>query len=184
VIEIRWHGRGGQGAFTASRLLAASASLYQGMHALAFPSFGPERRGAPVQAFTKIDEKKITDRSEIASPDYIVILDDTLAHDGIAGDIKKNGLVIINTCRPEKYAHWQQDQGSCIVAFDATALALQVLKRPITNTAMLGGLIAVSGIISLESAVKGMQAVTSRSILAGNIELLKRAYEQDRENLR
>jgi pyruvate ferredoxin oxidoreductase gamma subunit len=154
------------------------------MYALAFPSFGPERRGAPVQAFTKIDEKKITDRSEIASPDYIVILDDTLAHDGIAEDIKMNGLVIINTSRPEKYAHWQQDQGSCIVAFDATALALQVLKKPITNTAMLGALTAVSGIISLECAVKGMQAVMSRSILAGNIELLKRAYEQNRENLR
>jgi pyruvate ferredoxin oxidoreductase gamma subunit len=154
------------------------------MYALAFPSFGPERRGAPVQAFTKIDEKKITDRSEIASPDYIVILDDTLAHDGIAEDIKENGLVIINTSRPEKYAHWRQDQGSCIVAFDATALALQVLKKPITNTAMLGALIAVSGIISLECAVKGMQAVMSRSILAGNIELLERAYEQNRENLR
>jgi len=184
VIEIRWHGRGGQGAFTASRLLAASASLYQGMHALAFPSFGPERRGAPVQAFTKIDEKKITDRSEIASPDYIVILDDTLALDKIAKDIKENGLVIINTSRPEKYAHWQQDRGSCIVAFDATALALQVLKKPITNTAMLGALIAVSGIISLECAVKCMQAVMGRSILAGNIDLLKRAYEQNRENLR
>jgi pyruvate ferredoxin oxidoreductase gamma subunit len=150
------------------------------MYGLAFPSFGPERRGAPVQAFTKIDEKKITDRSEIISPDYIVILDDTLAHDGIVSDIKENGRVIINSRRPEKYAHWQQDLGSCIIAFDATALVLQVLKKPITNTAMLGALIAISGIISLECAVKGMQAVMGRSILADNIELLKRAYELNR----
>lgn len=181
MIEIRWHGRGGQGAFTASRLLAASASLYQDMYGLAFPSFGPERRGAPVQAFTKIDEKKITDRSEIVSPDYIVILDDTLAHDGVVGDIKEDGRVIINSSRPEEFAHWQQELGCCIVAFDATALALQVLKKPITNTAMLGALIAVSGIISLDSAIKGMQAVMGRSILAGNIELLERAYEMNND---
>ncbi len=154
------------------------------MYALVVPSLGPERRGALVQAFTEIDERKITDRSEIASSDYIVILDDTLAHDGIAGDSKDSDLVIISTIWPEKYVHRQQDLDSCIAAFDATALALQVLKKQITNTAMFGTLIAVFGIISLESAVKGMQAVMRISILAGNIEILKRAYELNRGNLR
>ncbi len=176
MIEIRWHGRGGQGAFTASRLLGASASLFEGKYGLAFPSFGPERRGAPVQAFTKIDAKKITDRSEITTPDYIVILDETLAHEDIVKDVKENGRVIINSGQPEKYAHWRRYN---LHAFDASALALDVLKKPITNTAMLGALIAKSGVISLDSAVKGLQTSMGKSVLSGNIEVLKKAYEQN-----
>ena len=179
MIEIRWHGRGGQGAFTASRLLGASASLYEGKYGLAFPSFGPERRGAPVQAFTKIDSRKITDRSEIAIPDYIVILDETLANEGTLKDIKENGRVIINSSQPEKYAPWQKYN---IHTFDATSLALDVLKKPIANTAMLGCLIAISGIISLDGAIKGLEASLGKSILAGNIEVLRRAYELNLEN--
>ncbi len=178
MIEIRWHGRGGQGAFTASRLLGASASLFEGMYGLAFPSFGPERRGAPVQAFTKIDAKKVTDRSEIVAPDYIVILDETLAHEDIVKDVKENGSVIINSGHPEKYAHWRRYK---IHAFDASSLALEVLKKPITNTAMLGALIARSGVISLDSAIKGLQTSMGKSVLAGNIEVLKIAYEQNLE---
>ncbi len=179
MIEIRWHGRGGQGAFTASRLLGASASLYEGKYGLAFPSFGPERRGAPVQAFTKIDVKKITDRSEIKTPDYIVILDETLIQEGIVKDIKESGRVIINSGKPDRYTHWQKYN---LHTFDATSLALEVLKKPITNTAMLGALIAQSGIISLDSAIKGLQASLGKSILAGNIEVLKRAYKLNLEH--
>lgn len=179
MIEIRWHGRGGQGAFTASRLLGASASLFEGKYGLAFPSFGPERRGAPVQAFTKIDVKRITDRSEITSPDYIVILDETLAHEGTLKDVKENGIVIINSSQPERYAHWQKYN---LHTFDATSIALEVLKKPITNTAMLGALIAQSGVISLDSAIKGLAASMGKSMLVGNIEVLKRAYQQNQEN--
>lgn len=132
-----------------------------------------------MQAFTKIDEKKITDRSEIKSPDYIVILDETLANWERVSDIKENGKVIINTSRPERYAGWQK-KGRIIklVSFDATTLALEVLKKPITNTAMLGAFVAVYGAISLDSAVKGLVANMGRSILAGNIEVLKRAYSR------
>jgi pyruvate ferredoxin oxidoreductase gamma subunit len=175
MIEIRWHGRGGQGAFTASRLLGAAASLYEGKYGLAFPSFGPERRGAPVQAFTKIDSKKIDDRSEISTPDYIIILDETLASDEIVKDVKENGRVIINSGRPERYERWQKYN---LVAIDATSIALEVLKRPITNTAMLGALVAVSGVISLDSAINSLKSGMGRSVLAGNIEVLKRSYEQ------
>jgi pyruvate ferredoxin oxidoreductase gamma subunit len=132
-----------------------------------------------VQAFTKIDEKKITDRSEIKSPDYIVILDETLASLERVSDIKENGKVIINASRPERYASWQKKGRRIkLVSFDATTLALEVLKMPITNTAMLGVFVAVSGAISLDSAVKGLVANMGRSILAGNIEVLKRAYSR------
>jgi pyruvate ferredoxin oxidoreductase gamma subunit len=138
-----------------------------------------------VQAFTKIDEKKITDRSEIKSPDYIVILDETLANWERVSDIKKNGQVIINTSWPQRYADWQE-KGRIfkLVSLDATSLALEVLKKPITNTAMLGAFVAVSGVISLDSAAKGLQASMGRSILAGNIEVLKRAYSRVLEDQR
>ena len=76
--EIRWHGRGGQGGFTVSRLLGIAAGMFENKHALAFPSFGPERRGAPVLAFTKIDDSKIHDRSEVNQCDYVVVMDETL----------------------------------------------------------------------------------------------------------
>ena len=132
-----------------------------------------------MQAFTKIDEKKITDRSEIKSPDYIVILDETLASLERVSDIKENGKVIINASRPERYASWQKKGRRIkLVSFDATTLALEVLKMPINNTAMLGVFVAVSGAISLDSAVKGLVANMGRSILAGNIEVLKRAYSR------
>ena len=78
MIEILWHGRGGQGAFTAARLLGAACSMAEGRHALAFPSFGPERRGAPMRAFTKLDDRAIGDRSAIVRADYVVYLDETL----------------------------------------------------------------------------------------------------------
>ena len=130
-----------------------------------------------MQAFTKIDDMKITDRSEIGNPDYIVILDETLAGWENISDIKENGQVIINTSQPEKYIGWQKKGRMVrVVSFDATALALEVLKKPITNTAMLGAIVAVSGVISLDSAVKGLEVSMGRSILAGNLEVLKKAY--------
>ncbi len=98
MIEILWLGRGGQGAFTAAKLLgAAYASTDQERYSLAFPSFGPERRGAPVRAFTKLDDAPILDRSETSSADYIVILDDTLYTPALLSQLKANGKILINT---------------------------------------------------------------------------------------
>ena len=88
------HGRGGQGAFTAARLLGAAASLAEGAHALAFPSFGPERRGAPMRAFTKLSDRPIGDRSAIVRADYVVYLDDTLLGEGWDRELKANGVVL------------------------------------------------------------------------------------------
>ena len=99
MTEIRWHGRGGLGAFTAARLLGCAVSLFEGKYALAFPSFGPERRGAPVFAFTRIDDKAITDRSEVVSCDCAVVLDDTLFGDPVKKGLKPGATVIINTTK-------------------------------------------------------------------------------------
>ena len=172
--EIRWHGRGGQGSFTVARLLGKAAALFENKSALAFPSFGPERRGAPVKGFTKISDQKITDRSEVQECDYVVVLDETLIDENIKKGLKKDGVIIINSSQPEKYTELSDVK---TVAFDATSLALEVLGRPITNTAMLGALIAVSDIVSLEAAQKGIENEMKKSIIQKNIEVVKRSWE-------
>lgn len=178
MIEIRWHGRGGQGSFTASKLLGTSAALYGGRHALSFPSFGPERRGAPVLAFTKIDDKKINDRSEIKKCDFIVVLDETLFEEGFFVDLKANGRVIVNTANSEAYEGY--DSGK-IITIDASSIALEVLGKPITNTAMLGALAAASGIVELDAIMSGMEGFLKGSLLIKNKEVVQRAYLQSKE---
>lgn len=173
MIEIRWHGRGGQGSFTASKLLGASAALYGGKCALAFPSFGPERRGAPVLAFTKIDDKKINDRSEIKKCDYIVVLDETLFHESFFNDLKDNGKIIVNTSESKAYSSYDVTK---ITTVDATSIALEILGKPITNTAMLGALIAVSDIVEMDALKKGMEGFLKGSLLKKNIEVIERIF--------
>ena len=174
MVEVRWHGRGGQGAFTAARLLGASAALFEGRHALAFPSFGPERRGAPVLGFTRIDDRKITDRSAVTECDYVVVLDETLMNPKIASGLRPGGKLIVNTASPELYRHW--GGGGELLALDATSLARRILGRPITNTAMLGALVAWAGVVSLESAVGGIEAEMSPRLAEKNVELLRQAF--------
>lgn len=157
MIEIRWHGRGGQGAFTASKLLGAAA-VAQEKYALSFPSFGPERRGAPIQAFTKIDDKPITDRSVISHGDYIVFLDETLYDASVKKSLKEGGKIFLNTKEPSKYADAQ------VVAVDADAISERIIGRPVSNTAMLAVLIAHTSVVSAES-VKSVLA----SFLPGKI---------------
>ena len=99
MIEILWHGRGGQGAFTAARLLGAACSMAPGRHALAFPSFGPERRGAPMRAFTKLDNRPIGDRSASTRADFVIYLDETLFAPGWEDELKPGGRVLMNSAR-------------------------------------------------------------------------------------
>ncbi|MDA3779096.1 MAG: 2-oxoacid:acceptor oxidoreductase family protein [Bacteroidales bacterium] len=171
--EIRWHGRGGQGSFTVARLLGKAAVLFEGKYALAFPSFGPERRGAPVLGFTKIDDKRITDRSEVQECDYVVVLDESLIDNNITKGLKSNGVIIINSAHPEKYNNLKNVNTAFI---DATSLALEILGRPITNTTMLGALIAVSGIIDLESGEKAIADELKSSLVEKNVKILREAY--------
>lgn len=180
MIEIRWHGRGGQGSFTASKLLGVAATIYEGKHALAFPSFGPERRGAPVLAFTKIDTKKITDRSEIKQCDYIVVIDETLFNKSFINDLKPGGKIILNGHNPALYSDIDADK---LVIVDVSSTALQILGKPIANTAMLGALAGISGITDLESISNGMEQFLKGQLLERNRELVKRIYNQSKEVL-
>jgi len=173
MIEVRWHGRGGQGSFTIARLLGMAASVYGGRYAQAFPSFGPERRGAPVLGFTRIDENKITDRSEVDQCDYVVVLDETLWGPAVLSGLKPTTKIIVNTETPDKYVV----DGVEIITIDATSLALEHLGRPITNTAMMGALIASGDIVSLKDCQEAITASMKPSIAEKNNILIKKAYE-------
>jgi 2-oxoacid:acceptor oxidoreductase gamma subunit (pyruvate/2-ketoisovalerate family)/2-oxoacid:acceptor oxidoreductase delta subunit (pyruvate/2-ketoisovalerate family) len=180
MFEVRFHGRGGQGAVMAAQALA-EAAVIEGNYAVAFPFFGAERRGAPVLAFTRIDAKKIFSKTQVYSPDCVVVLDDSLLDtiDVVSG-LKPGGSVVINSKdRPEDI-----DLGVAIQtgAVNATSVALEILKAPITNTAILGAFAKVTGIIkldSLEEAIKRMfgeklgEKVGERNALAA-----RTAYER------
>lgn len=176
TFEIRWHGRGGQGSFMASKLLGIAVSLYGSNHALAFPSFGPERRGAPVQAFNKISKTNITDRSEVRQCDYIVILDETLFSNTYIADLKPGGKIILNTDQPERYSKYGS---SSICMTDATSKALEILGRPIANTAMLGALIGISGITTLQSIEQGLEVYFKGSSLEKNRAVVAQMFHEN-----
>jgi len=175
MIEVRWHGRGGQGCWTGARLLGLAAAQFEGKYALSFPSFGPERRGAPVQGFTRISDQKIYDRSEVRQCDYIVFLDETLINKDTGAGLKENGIVLINTTAAGKYEKYF----TCgqVIAVDATSIALEILGRPITNTAMLGALLAVSGIAKIESVNNAIRHEMKASIHERNIQVVKTACD-------
>jgi 2-oxoacid:acceptor oxidoreductase gamma subunit (pyruvate/2-ketoisovalerate family) len=151
MLEVRWHGRGGQGAVTAAEILA-TAVINEGRYAQAFASFGPERRGAPVLAFTRIDDREILVRSQIYQPDIVVVLDHNLL--GIGGldeGLKANGVAVLNSAsEPSHYEQVFKVAGK-IATVDATNIALRELGTPITNTAILGALVKATGAVKLET---------------------------------
>lgn len=180
MIQVRWHGRGGQGSFTVARLLGMATSVFGGKYAQAFPSFGPERRGAPVLGFTRISEDKITDRSEVDECDYVVVLDETLWGSSVLSGLKENTVILINTDNKEKYKELVSNR---IIAFDATSLALKYLGRPITNTAMMGALVSIEESFSLDDCKNAIRESMKESIASKNIELIDKAYHMIKEEL-
>ena len=173
MIEIRWHGRGGQGAFTASKILGAAA-VQAGNFALAFPSFGPERRGAPIQAFTKIGKQPISDRSVIHKCDYIIYLDETLYHPGAIQDLKAGGRILINTAQPDKYADER------FTALNADDISREILGRPVSNTAMLGLLAVVSGVVDTKQVKESLRDYLPAKIADKNKLVIDKIAEQTR----
>lgn len=128
IIEILWHGRGGQGAFTAARLLGAACSFADGRYALAFPSFGPERHGAPMRAFTKLDRKPVGDRSAVSQADIVIYLDNTLFGEGWEAELKEGGKVLVNT--------QETFDDPRVVSIDADGISAAILGRVIPNTVL------------------------------------------------
>jgi pyruvate ferredoxin oxidoreductase gamma subunit len=178
MVELRFHGRGGQGAVTSAELLALTA-IDQGKYAQAFPSFGPERRGAPVVAFARIDDKPIKMRVAVREPNYVVVLDPSIlkivnTSDGMPAE---GGVQIVNTSRTA--AELRKDFGlkGKIVTVNANHIAAEEIGRVITNTTMLGALIKATGIVEVEGIIEQLKVRFGR-IAEGNIKALRRAYEE------
>ncbi|UCE91932.1 MAG: pyruvate ferredoxin oxidoreductase subunit gamma [Methanobacteriota archaeon] len=157
MYEIRFHGRGGQGAVMAAQALASSAHS-EGGYATAFPFFGAERRGAPVLAFTRIDEKRVYRKTQVYEPDYVVVLDESLLDTvNVVEGLKEGGMVLVNSSKQPAEVDVGIDVKMATV--DATSVALEVLKQPATNSSILGALSKATGLVSIESIEKGILQV-------------------------
>ena len=182
MYEVRWHGRGGQGAITAAILLAEAAYLYEGFEGVAAaPSFGAERRGAPVIASTRIDSQPILRRSQVTQPDIVVVLDETLLDVvDITKGIRPGGTVVINTARPELAGRFN---GSLRLGLaDASAAAqemrLVVGGSVVVNTAILGALCRATGIVSIENMLHAIQDRFDGAAGNRNAQAARIAYER------
>lgn len=173
MVEIRFHGRGGQGAVTAARLLAEAAFL-EGKYCQAFPFFGAERRGAPVVAFARIDDKPIRTRAQIYEPNHVVVLDPTvLGAVNVISGLKRGGVAVINAREtPETL------KGTRVALVDATSIALETLGLPITGTAMLGALAKATGVVSLDSVAKVMEKRFKGKLAEKNTAVARVAYDR------
>lgn len=185
MIEIRWHGRGGQGAKTAS-LLLADAAFNTGKYIQGFPEYGPERMGAPITAYNRISDNPITIHSNIYEPDYVVVVDDTLleAVDVTAG-LKESGAIIINSTKSAAVLkeHLKGYKGS-IYTINARKVSEEALGKYFPNTPMLAAIVKVSGIMSDEALLKDMEGsfkhkfAKKPEVIDGNMKALELALNE------
>ncbi|MBM4448918.1 MAG: pyruvate ferredoxin oxidoreductase subunit gamma [Chloroflexi bacterium] len=176
--EVRWHGRGGQGAVLGASMLGCAAALYEGKYAVSFPSFGAERRGAPVQAFTRISDRAIRTRSQIYHPTIIIVLDDTLLDVVNITDGAQDGAsLLINTRKAREQLKKLPDNFN-VASVDATAIAREHIGVAIVNTAMLGALAGVTGIVSLDSIKKAIASTLPQRIVERNVAAAEAAYRK------
>ena len=180
MYEIRFHGRGGQGAVTASKILA-TAAFKEGKWVTSFPFYGTERRGAPVAAFTRIDNNKVELRTQIYNPDSVILLDKSLMNIiNVTDGLKENGLILINSKKNDVLSHPELKKFKVAVV-DATSIAVRNKlgdpAHPIVNTAILGAYAKVSGIVKLESIIDATKEL-SPSKINENVNAVKEAYEE------
>jgi pyruvate ferredoxin oxidoreductase gamma subunit len=179
MIEVRWHGRGGQGAVTSVELLAVAA-IGAGKYAQGFPSFGPERRGAPVAAFSRIDDKKIKVRSGIYQPDVVVVLDSSLIGlVNVIDGLKSNGKLIVNTPKTPEEIRQELNFKGTVATVDGTGIARKEMGVPIANTTMIGALLKIIGVMGLDAMKEAVEHRFGR-IAQKNLAAMKRAYEEIR----
>ena len=183
MVEIRWHGRGGQGAKTAS-LLLADAAFNTGKYVQGFPEYGPERMGAPITAFNRISENPIRVHSNIYTPDLVVVVDETLLHTvDVTAGLKEEGAVLVNTSMTEGEVRtllkgWQGK----IYTIDARKISLECLGKYFPNSPMLAAAVAVSGVMEKEEFIADMEAsyhhkfAKKPEVIEGNMKALKMTF--------
>ena len=173
--EIRLHGRAGQGARMAAEILA-SALVLAGKHASAFPMFGAERRGAPITAFLRFDDKPVRLTTQIYEPDCLVVLDPAQLKPATFTGLKPKGILVLNTSKPITD---RMHPNLAVLGFtDATAIALEEIGRPIVNTCMLGVFAKTTGWISLDSILPSLEEYFSGSLLENNVKAVREGFER------
>ena len=186
MIEIRWHGRGGQGVVTASKLLAESA-MANDKYFQAFPDYGPERMGAPIRAFTRLSPHPITIHSQVHEPDIVVVLDPTLLGSvAVTDGLKDGGTLLVNTSlSPDKVRAATGFHGGRVFTVDASHIALQEMAREITNTPMLGASARATGLFDIEVMAEELRAWFGKKLspeaVEANIRAMRRAAEEVQE---
>lgn len=185
VVEIRWHGRGGQGAKTAS-LLLADAAFNTGMYVQGFPEYGPERMGAPITAYNRISDTPITIHSNIYEPDYVVVVDETLIESvDVTAGLKETGGIIVNTAKePNEIAEKLGGYKGKVYTIDARTISVDALGKYFPNTPMLGAVVKVSGIMDTDQFIKDMEGsykhkfASKPQVIDGNMTALKRSVTE------
>lgn len=185
VVEIRWHGRGGQGAKTAS-LLLADAAFNTGKYIQGFPEYGPERMGAPITAYNRISDDRLTVHSNIYEPQYVVVVDDTLllSVDVTAG-LKEDGAIIINTTKtPEEVRPLLKGYKGKVCTIDAKTISVETLGKYFPNTPMLGAVVKVSQVMDEKTFLHDMvesfkhKFAKKPEVVEGNIKALERSMQE------
>ena len=187
TVEIRWHGRGGQGAKTAC-LLLADAAFSSGKYVQGFPEYGPERMGAPITAYNRISDHENTVHSNIYDPDYVVVVDETLLHTvDVTAGLSRDGAIIINsTHSPEELRVKLHGYEGRVCTVDAAQISLDTIGRNIPNTPMLAAVVRVSGVIEEEQFLKDMEEsfrhkfATKPQVIEGNMKALRMSMDQVR----
>jgi len=176
VKEIRFHGRGGQGAVMAARMLA-TALMAQGEYVASFPMYGFERRGAPVVAFTRFDDKPIREKTQIYNPDCLVVIDPTLMNlPSLFDGLNPEGILILNSPKPLQRPPNENVKVAGVL--DATSIALEEIGRDVPNTCILGAFAATTGWVKLESILTGLKDYFSGDILERNIRSAERGFKE------
>ncbi len=185
IVEIRWHGRGGQGAKTAS-LLLADAAFNTGKYVQGFPEYGPERMGAPITAYNRISSERSTVHSNIYEPDYVVVVDETLlsAVDVTAG-LKAEGAIVINSAKsPAELRPLLKGYAGKVCTIDAGKISEEELGKNFPNTPMLAAIVKVSGVVEVDAFIEDMKAsfhhkfASKPQVIEGNMKALKRSMEE------
>lgn len=185
IVEIRWHGRGGQGAKTAS-LLLADAAFNTGKYVQGFPEYGPERMGAPITAYNRISAERSTVHSNIYEPDYVVVVDETLLSSvDVTAGLKADGAIVINSDKaPEALRPQLKGYQGRVCTIDAGRISEEELGRNFPNTPMLAAIVKVSGVVEADEFVKDMEAsfrhkfASKPQVIEGNMRALKRSMEE------
>ncbi|MEA4884062.1 MAG: 2-oxoacid:acceptor oxidoreductase family protein [Clostridia bacterium] len=185
LLEIRWHGRAGQGAKTAA-LVLAEAVISAGKYAQAFPEYGPERMGAPMQAFNRISDEPVTLHCHVQNPSIVVVLDSTLiATVDVKAGVPENGIYLVNTpLSPAEMCAKLNLGGSPakVYTLDATQISMAAIGKNIPNTPMMGALIAATGLLSLEALIQDTEHKLAKKlrpdVVAKNLDAIRRAYRE------